>query len=151
MRTLRTNKRESALRSAFMEKLTEVAPLAIALRHEDVRRNAVPDMSFTLHGNTSWCEFKHGTPEFESRGDQELMMQRLSERGFAAYYIIWLESTEEGKHTYLVHPFQIIRFKEARDHHTRNIYSALSMKGFDHSWAANRVVHIHQVGRLSHE
>src|SRR5262245_1934486 len=98
-------KREADLVSKLMVLLrTRVGDKIVALRHEDVRTCGIPDLSTTGFGRTCWWEFKHGTPNFQSTGIQELTMLRLARNGFARY-VIWREEADGSeKQTHIVHP-----------------------------------------------
>ena len=79
-------------------------PEGITLAHQDLRTGGIPDISHTNHGSTKWLECKHGNPDFDSTGLQELTMKRLAAKGFARY-IIWLEEADgTNRRTLIVHP-----------------------------------------------
>lgn len=99
-------KRESALKSALMAEIKAHLPGFVAQRHEDVRTSGTPDLSLTGRARTSWWEFKHGTPDFESHGIQELTMLRLAASSFHARYVVW-EERRGVKRTLVVHPKHI--------------------------------------------
>lgn len=93
---------EGILKAACIKALKEAGFVVMA--HEDVRRSGQPDASVTAGGRTTWLEFKHGDPKFDSTGIQELTMLRLAAGG-TAYYIVYLEDTDGGgKRTLIVHP-----------------------------------------------
>lgn len=96
---------ESYLKSKLGERIKIDLPSFVWLRHEDVRNSGYPDGSLSGFGRTSWWEFKHGDPNFDSTGIQELTMLRLSTKSFAAWYVIWLENASgNAKQTRIVHP-----------------------------------------------
>jgi len=138
-------KEEAELRSAFMfvaERL--LTPLQfVLLRHEDIRTGGIPDLSVTGYGKTTWWEFKHGTPYFESPGNQELMMMRLKVNGYARY-IIWRERPGEGKTTNIVNPVEL--FRRGRDGQ-REFVSERVTEHFDHEWLVFQILKTH-VGSL---
>lgn len=95
---------ESSLKSALMRELRLTLPKFVALRHEDVRTCGIPDLSLTGLGRTTWWEFKHANPRFESQGVQELTMLRLAACGYARY-VVWEEDANGGaQRTLIVHP-----------------------------------------------
>ena len=95
---------ESQLKSKLMELIRDGLPGFVAIRHEDVRRAGIPDLSLTGYGKTSWIEIKHGTPDFDSTGIQELTMLRLAAAGYARY-LVYIENQDgSNKRTLIVHP-----------------------------------------------
>lgn len=93
---------ESVLKLKLMEQIRKDLPGFVALRHEDVRTSGIPDMSLTGFAKTTWWEFKHAVPTFDSTGIQELTMLRLAAAGYARY-VIW-EEQRGIKRTLIVHP-----------------------------------------------
>lgn len=139
------SKAEAELRSAFMVVAERVlGPLQfVLLRHEDIRLGGVPDLSVTGLGKTSWIEFKHGTPYFESPGNQELMMMRLAKNGYYARYLIWREREGEGKTTNIVNPVEL--FRRGRDGQ-REFVAERATAGFNHGWLAMEILKTHVEG-----
>lgn len=75
---------------------------AVIIRHEDRITSGIPDLSATADKRTLWVEFKFSrNGEFDSKGIQELTMNRLAIYGFAIYVVFWYGNTGE-KRTYLV-------------------------------------------------
>lgn len=134
-------KRESELRSKFLDEVKNhnLLPHAVIIRHEDVRTGGIPDMSVTLYGKTTWWEAKHGTPDFESPGNQELMMMRLAAAGYARYIIWWESASGIGKRTLIVHPREV--------HERKNwlLISEEATSDFDHRWLARKILERHRV------
>lgn len=97
-------RQESTLKSKLMEHIRLHMHGFVALRHEDIRTSGIPDVSLTGYGKTSWIEVKHGCPNFDSEGIQELTMLRLSAAGYARYVIYIEDKDGENKRTLIVHP-----------------------------------------------
>lgn len=94
-------KREGELKAAFGRELKRVLPTFYVLLHST---GGAPDRSITGGGKTTLWECKHGTPDFESQGNQELLCERLSVAGYCRY-VIWQEDAHGGgKRTMIVHP-----------------------------------------------
>lgn len=128
----RMTKQESHLKSQFMELARKEMQKFVLFRHEDFRTGGIPDLSVTGFLKTSWWEFKHGTPHFETKGIQELTMLRLAAVGFA-FYIIF-EETETHKRTLIVHPRDI-----------KAIVPAAFSLGFDYKFIIDFMKRIHRV------
>lgn len=98
-------RQETNLKSKLMEQIKLHMRGFVALRHEDIRTSGIPDISLTGYNRGGWIEVKHGCPDFDSEGIQELTMLRLAAAGFYAYYLIYLEDKDgESKRTLIVHP-----------------------------------------------
>lgn len=95
-------KQEGTYLANLMQKLSTLSG-CIALRHEDVRNGGIPDLSFTRRGRTSWWEFKHATPHFESHGLQIRTCQELAAYGHC-HYVIWREGNDYPQQTWIVKP-----------------------------------------------
>jgi hypothetical protein len=114
---------ESKLKSSLMDIIRTQLPGFVAIRHEDVRRSGIPDLSLTGHGKVSWVEIKHGDPHFDSEGIQELTMLRLAVAGYARY-LIYMEDKDGGnKRTMIVHPKKLGTLEPEAE-----------CKGHDHRW-----------------
>lgn len=123
---------ESGLRSALMREVKLVLPGFTALRHEDVRTSGIPDLSLTGLKRTTWWEFKHGTPDFDSTDIQELTMLRLAAAGYARY-VIWHE--KRGiKRTLVVHP-----------KHLGDLTPEVWCVGFDHRFIVEFMRSAHRI------
>ncbi len=132
-------KRESALKSAFMQQLKQDLPGFVAIRHEDVRTSGTPDLSITGAGRTSWWEFKHATPHWTGTGIQELICCRLAAAGYCRFVIWWESATGLGKRTMIVHPKVI---------HERQGWTVMPEEvtpGFDHRWLVQQIKDVHRV------
>jgi hypothetical protein len=125
-------RQESTLKAKCLKEAQEHLKGFVIFQHQEVRRIGVPDVSITGLSKTSWWEFKHGTPDFDSTGLQELTMLRLAGAGFARY-IIYLEDKDgESKRILIVHP------KEFKD-----LIPEASCVGFNHRWVAEYIRKIH--------
>ena len=100
-------RQESPLKSKLMEHIKLHMKDFVAMRHEDIRTSGIPDLSLTGYGKTTWWEVKHGTPNFDSRGIQELTMLRLAGAGYARYLIYIEDADGNNKRTLIVHPKHI--------------------------------------------
>lgn len=129
-------KREGELKQAFTKELKRQLPHFLV---QMFSTNGSPDRSITGNNRTTHWEFKHGTPDFESPGDQELMCMRLAVQGHCRY-VVWQESSKGiGQRTMIVHP--------------RNIYArtgwALDPEdwctGYNHRWLVDKVCKAHGV------
>lgn len=98
-------KEENELKAKLVEKIRLDIPRAVICAHQEIRNVGWPDLEVNLAARTSHWECKHGTPNFESHGRQELTMLRLAAASFYARYIIW-HSDRDGrnKRTLIVHP-----------------------------------------------
>jgi hypothetical protein len=124
-------KDESGLKSKLMAQIKLDLPKFVALRHEDVRTAGIPDLSLTGFARTTWWEFKHATPDFESHGIQELTMLRLAAAGFARY-VIWQERGGV-KRTLIVHP-----------KHIRTLLTETSCSGHDYQFLTDYMRKVHE-------
>lgn len=132
-------KRESFLKTALMRELRSTLPDCVALRHEDRFTNGIPDISITMHGKTSWWECKHGTPRFDSLGNQELLCQRLAVQGYCRY-IIWTESKSGiEQRTMIVHPRELYGRNEV------GMNAEAFCMGFNMHWLVDQVRKAHGV------
>lgn len=94
-------KREAALKAAFMRELEDQLPYFVVQLFASA---GSPDRSITGNRVTTHWEGKHGTPGFVSHGIQELFCMRLALQGHCRY-VLWQE-TASGKdqRTLIVHP-----------------------------------------------
>lgn len=127
-------KRESELKAAFGRELKRQLPHYIV---QMFSTNGSPDRSITGDGRTSSWEFKHGTPDFKSKGDQELMCARLAVQGHCRY-VVWQEmSTGLGSRTMIVHPRQIL------DRTGWNLVPEAWCVGYNMPWLVDQVKKVH--------
>lgn len=99
-------KREGELKSLFTKEMKRRLPSAVMLLYASA---GAPDRSITWNGYTTNWEFKHGTPQFESQGLQELTCMRLAVVGHCRY-VIWQENDRDQK-TLIVHPQKVYNRK----------------------------------------
>lgn len=98
---MRSAKREGELKSAFTQCMKDHLPNYYMLL---LASRGAPDRAIVGNGQTTWWEFKHGTPSFESPGLQELTCMRLAEAGYCRY-VLWMEDAKgRGKRTLIVRP-----------------------------------------------
>lgn len=126
-------KQESTLKSRFLAEL-RLFPGFVIIRHEDVRTSGIPDLSLTGYGKDSWIEIKHGTPDFQSEGIQELTMLRLAGAGYARYLIYREDKNGQSKKTMIVHPT-----------HIKDLEAEAWCIGHNHKWAAEFFRKRHQL------
>ncbi len=123
-------KQEARLKAAVTKELKRQEP-GIVIQHFATRGS--PDRSLTHGGITTHWEFKHGTPNFQSPGDQELMCMRLAAAGHCRY-VLWMEDKKSGlKMTIIAHP---------RDVHERTSWWVLPESwgvGFDIPWLVKQM------------
>ena len=129
-------KREGELKSAFATELKRQLPLFIILLHSS---RAAPDRSITGNGKTTWWEFKHATPDFDSPGDQVLMCMRLAANGFCRYVIWWETSKGTDQKTMIVHPTTVFGLRSGEP-----LVAEAFCEGFDHKWLTEYIKKIHQ-------
>lgn len=130
-------KREGDLKSKF----TAAMPDGYYLLRFASR--AAPDRCIFGNQQTTLWECKHGTPGFDSPGDQELMCMRLA-RVVYCRYVLWLENPDgSNKTTLIVHPRVIAERKSKRDRHWMDDAEAFCV-GHDMRWLVNYVRGIHE-------
>lgn len=134
------NKQETKLRSAYLPIAKELMPNPdwVHLRHEDVRSGGHPDYSLSGKHRTSWWEFKHATPLFESDLRQRTICQWLAHASYCRY-VIW-EETEDFKRTLIVHP-KNVKFSTMMIGQTVEVEASCS--GFNHRWLAEYMYKVH--------
>ncbi len=71
-------------------------------RPEDRITSGASDMIVTGNKICSRWELKHATPDFKTKGIQELTMLRLAKAGFAWYIVYWQKN--DLKMTFIVEP-----------------------------------------------
>lgn len=129
---------EGKLKQAFTQELKRQLPDFIVQRFIT---NASPDRSITGNGVTTHWEFKHGTPAFESPGDQELMCMRLAVQGHCRY-VVWQESSKGvGKRTMVLHPRDVFR----RSSGSWTFNPEAWCVGYDHKWLVDEISKWHGV------
>ena len=99
-------KREAELKTAFGKELRRQIPGAVTVLHVST---GAPDRAITFGGLTTYLEFKHGTPTFDSPGIQELCCMRLEAAG-RCRYVVWQENANgAGQRTLIVRPRMVFR------------------------------------------
>jgi hypothetical protein len=129
-------KQESKHKAAVMKILRQV-PHYVALRHEDLFTSGIPDISLSGMRHTSWWEFKHATPKFESKGIQELTCKRLAAHGYRCHYVICYQVPNEDVMTYIVHPDKLHKFQTEARYWT---------DGINYKWIAKQMIDLHEYG-----
>jgi hypothetical protein len=104
----------------------------LVLRIENNASNGISDIIVVGNKITSFIEVKYADPDFKSKGDQELMMNRLARQGYA-FYVIY-EEKERKQRTYIVQP---------KDINVPLDQCTTWMEGFNHLWIAHYVYGIH--------
>ena len=99
--------------------------------------NGAPDRTIIGAGRQTNWEMKHGTPDFLSHGDQELMCCRLAVAGHCRY-VVWHEHRGSQK-TMIVHP------KEVMHRTSWNLIPEAFCVGFDMRWLVNEIRKAHGV------
>ena len=98
--------------------------------------NGAPDREIVGSSVTTRWEMKHGTPDFLSPADQELMCCRLAHVAHCRY-IIWTEHRGIQR-TLIVHPLKVM-------HRTSwNLEAEVWCVGFDMRWLVQQIKDIHQ-------
>lgn len=97
---------EGTLKNQLVKRLEDDMPGAVVLRHEELFRSGIPDMSVTWNGKTTWWEAKLADPNPRGKGIQKLTASRLAEQG-RCYYIIWVASPGP-KRTLIVEPKHVL-------------------------------------------
>lgn len=129
-------KREAELKSLFRRALIKRLPTFQMLQYSTV---GAPDRSILGYGvQTNW-EAKHGTPDFESPGNQELVCMRLAAASHCRY-IIWQESADGvGQRTMIVHPIKV-KFRNGW-----TLEPETFCIGYDMKWLVEQVMKAHRV------
>ncbi len=102
-RDKKTGKREGELKTAFYSQMSQVKGYYIL----SFSTRAAPDRAVFGHGKITTWEFKHGTPGFDSPGDQELMCARLATAGHCRY-VVWQEYPDRQR-TLIAHPMSVMQ------------------------------------------
>ncbi len=126
-------KREGELKSLFGRELKLRLPNFLILQYAT---NGAPDREIVGYGRTSRWEAKHGTPDFKSPGDQELMCCRLAVVAHCRY-IIWQEHHGILR-TIIAHPRAVM------DRVGWNIVPETWCDGFNMKWLVEQVRREHE-------
>lgn len=125
-------KREAELKSALFKRLRSL-PFFVVL---ELSTAGAPDRAISGRGRTTMWEFKHGTPDFDSPGNQELLCMRLAQAAHCRY-VVW-QSDKNGEHTHIVHPLDV---------HNRvgwKLKAQSSCVGFDMQWLVLQILKAHE-------
>lgn len=133
--TIYVNKEEGELKSKFGEELKRRLPGFLLLQY---LTNGAPDRSVIGNARQTNWEMKHGTPDFRSPGDQELMCLRLAAAGHCRY-VVWHEFNGV-KRTLIVHP-KVVRACEGMK---VNLEAEASCIGFDMKWLVEYIAKEHR-------
>jgi len=101
--------------------------------------NGAPDREVVGAGITTRWEMKHGTPSFESPGDQELMCCRLAAVAHCRY-VIW-QLRKGIRRTMIVHP-NAVRLRTGWD-----LIPEAFCTGFDMRWLVEQIRMAHERAR----
>lgn len=129
-------KREGELKSAFGKCLKELLPSFYLF---EIATAGMPDRGIAGAGRTTYWEFKHGTPEIDSPGNQQLMCMRLDHACYCRY-VIWQEDALGGNpRTMIIRPAALHRVNG----NINKIVPELVTHGFDHTWLVKRILEAH--------
>ena len=139
-----TPKREAALKHAAMAELTRQLPHFLVLQLADA---GGPDRLIAGAGRVTAWEFKHGTPEFKSPGNQALLCARLEVQAYCRY-VVWQENNGV-KRTMIVRPRIILEREELAKEGTIgarwDVIPEDFCTGFNHRWLVERIRKVHGV------
>lgn len=103
---------EATCKAATIQRCKTLMPGCVILRHEDLFRSGVPDMSVTWHGRTSWWEAKVAWEGREPTGkkQQKITCFRLAEHGICFYVIFTVSKGQNSGiiRTEIVHPSNVL-------------------------------------------
>ena len=125
-------KREGELKSKFAQEMKRRLPGFYLLQYST---NGAPDRSIVGAGRQTNWEAKHGTPDFLSPGDQELLCCRMAAASHCRY-IVWLERGAMRK-TLIVHPLKIM------NRVSWNLEAETWCTGFNMTWLVSKVREAH--------
>jgi len=130
-------KREGELKAGAMSEVRRLRPAYQILL---LATAGGPDRVIVGDARTTFWEFKHGTPDFESQGNQELCCRRLAAQGAYCRYVIWQENADGfGQRTMIVHPDMIARREGSR------VVPETFCTGFNHAWLARQILWAHRL------
>lgn len=129
-------KREGELKSLFGAELKRQLPHALVLYYGT---NGAPDREIVCGGKSTRWEFKHGTPDFLSPGDQELMCQRLAHQHHCMYIIFQETAQGTRQRAMIVHP------REVANRNGWLMVPEAFCIGYDMRWLVNQVKKAHNL------
>lgn len=124
---------ETPVKAKLAEFLRKRFPRFVIARIENQASNALPDIVVNGNKITSWIEVKYATPDFRSKGDQELMMLRLDRQSYSFYVVFY--DVDKEKRTYIVNPKEIGQPIESWTNF---------VPGFDYLWVTHHVARLHR-------
>ena len=122
------NKREGELKSQFAAELKRQLPGFYLLQYST---NGAPDREIVGAGRSTRWEMKHGTPDFLSPGDQELMCCRLAVAAHCKY-VIW-QDIRGIQRTLIVRP------RDVKERTSWLLDAEASCSGFNMRWLVEQV------------
>lgn len=127
-------KREAELKSTLFDRLRQQLPTFYSFQ---IATAGWPDRGIVGCGRTTFWEFKHGTPDFDSPGIQELTCQRIAVASHCRY-VIWQENSKgTGARTLIVHP------REVAGRASWNIQPEAWCTGYNHDWLVKYIRKVH--------
>ena len=120
---------EATLKQDLVYQMKEVIKRGLTVRHEDVFRAGIPDISHTSNKRTTWLEVKYVNPRFRSNNIQKYTCWKLAEYGIC-WYVIY-DDRPNRHQTLIVHPSRV--WDDDWDAATERF------KGFDHKAVARFV------------
>lgn len=130
-------KREGKFKQALRDRIKVALPAFYVLSHVDAT-NGIPDLSISGNGTTTWWEFKHGTPDFTSRGVQVMTCRKLAAASFCRFVVFWENGAGE-KRTYILHPSQVVFGRNSDTILSVDCYT----EGFDYDWLIDQIKRAH--------
>lgn len=128
------HKREAEFKSKFKQELKRQLPNFYLLM---VATKGVADRVVVGNKRTSFWEFKHATPTFDSPGDQELMCMRLNVAGYCRYVVFWESAAGIGSRTMIVTP------KAVHERKSWLLEPEEVTPGFNTRWLVEQVARVH--------
>lgn len=126
------SKREGELKSLFGAEFKRQLTGFYMLHYATA---GAPDRTIVGAGRQTNWEMKHGTPDFVSPGNQELLCCRLAQVAHCRY-VVWYEHRGRQK-TMIVHPEQI------RCRTNWQVTPEASCTGFDMRWLVEQIRKAH--------
>ena len=127
-------KREAELKRAFTIEMTRQLPGFLILQYATA---GAPDREIVGAGRSTRWEVKHGTPDFASPGDQELMCCRLAVADHCRYIIF--QDIRGIQRTLIVRP------RDVKERTSWLLDAESSCRGFDMRWLVQQVKAAHHV------
>lgn len=126
-------KREGELKAAWAREMRQQLPQFYIFQ---IMTAGWPDRGVVGNSRTTFWEFKHATPDFDSPGNQQLFCRRLAAHAYCRY-VVWWESVHGlGHRTMIVHPRHV---------HDGSLLPESSTTGFDHRWLVEKMREAHRL------